>query len=56
MLILVSHSYIIVTEPSEYEPVEPTKSVEPMPGVQIVIEPEANQSKQLSIIPCTYLI
>ena len=55
-LILVSHSCIIVTEPSENEPVEPIESVEPVPGVQFVIEPEANQGKQLSIIPCTYLI
>ena len=56
MLILVSHSCIILTEPSENEPVEPTESVEPVPGVQFVIEPEANQGKQLSIIPCNYLI
>ena len=49
MLILVSHSCIIVTEPSEVEPVEPTGSVEPEPGVQFVVEPEVNQGKQLSI-------
>ena len=45
-----------VTEPSENEPVEPTESVEPETGVQFVVEPEVNQDKQLSIIPCTYLI
>jgi len=48
-LILASHSCIIVTEPSEVEPVEPTESVEPEPGVPFVVEPEANQGKQLSI-------
>ena len=41
-----SHSYIIVTESLENEPVEPTESV----------EPEANQGKQLSIILYSYLI
>ena len=51
-----SHSYIIVTESSEVEPVEPTESVEPEPGVQFVVEPETNQGKQLSMIPCFYLI
>ena len=50
------HSYIIVTEPSEVEPVEPVKSIEPEPGVQFVVGPEVNQGKQLSIIPYTYLI
>jgi len=55
-LILALHSCIIVTESSENEPVEPTESVEREPGVQFVVEPEANQGKQLSIIPCTYLI
>jgi len=55
-LILASHSSILVTEPSEVEPVEPTESVEPEPGVPFVVEPEVNQDKQLSIIPCTYLI
>jgi len=48
-LILASHSCIIVTEPSEVEPVEPTESVEPEPGVSFVVEPEVNQGKQLSI-------
>ena len=56
MLILASHSYIIVAESSEVEPVEPTESVEPEPGVQFVVEPEVNPGKQLNIIPCTYLI
>ena len=55
-LIFASHSCIIVTESSENEPVEPTESVEPEPGVQFVVESEANQGKQLSIIPCIYLI
>ena len=48
-LILASHSFIIVTEPSENEPVEPAESVEPEPGVPFVVEPEVNQAKQLSI-------
>ena len=51
-----SHSCIIVTKPSEVEPEEPTESIEPEPGVLFVVEPEVNQGKQLSIIPCTYLI
>ena len=51
-----SHSCIIVTESSENEPVEPTESVEPEPGVPFAVEPEASRGKQLSIIPCTYLI
>ena len=55
-LILASHSCIIVTEPSEVELVEHAESVEPEPGVPFVVEPEVNQGKQLSIIPCTYLI
>ena len=50
------HSCIIVTEPSEVEPMEPTESIEPEPEVQFVVEPEVNQGKQLSIIPCTFLI
>ena len=49
------HPCIIVTEPSEVEPVEPTESVEPEPGVQFVAEPEVNQGKQLSMIHCSYL-
>ena len=48
-LILASHSCIIVTEPSEVEPVEPTESVEPERGVPFMVEPEVNQVKQLSI-------
>ena len=51
-----SHSCILVTESSEVEPVEPTESVEPEPGVQFVAEPEVNQGKQLSMIPYSYLI
>ena len=51
-----SHSCIVVTEPSENEPVEPAESVEPEPGVQFVVEPEVNQGKQLNMIPCSYLI
>jgi len=50
-----SHSCVIVTEPSEVEPVEPTESVEPEPGVPFVVEPEVNQDKQLSMNPCSYL-
>ena len=48
-LILASHSCIIVTEPPEVEPVEPAEPVEPEPGVQLVVEPEVNPGKQLSI-------
>ena len=48
-LMHASHSCIIVTESSEVEPVEPTESLEPEPGVQFVVEPEVNQGKQLSI-------
>ena len=44
-----------MTESPEVESVEPTKP-EPEPGVQFVVEPEANQGKQLSMIPCSYLI
>ena len=55
-LIHASHSCIIVTESSENEPVEPAESVEPEPGVQFAVEPEANRGKQLSMIPCSYLI
>ena len=45
-----SHSCIIVSKPSEVEPVEPTESVEPESGAQFVVEPEVNQGKQLSMI------
>ena len=55
-LILASHSCIILTEPSENEPVEPAESVESEPGVPFVVESEANQGKQLSMIPYSYLI
>jgi hypothetical protein len=55
-LMHASHSCIIVTESSEIEPVEPTESAEPEPGVQFVVEPEVNQGKHLSMIPCSYLI
>ena len=48
-LILASHSCIIVTEPSENKPVEPAESVEPEFGVPLVVEPEVNPGKQLSI-------
>ena len=50
------HPCIIVTEPSEVEPVEPTESVEPEPGAPFVVESEVNPGKQLSMIPCSYLI
>ena len=50
-----SHSCIIVTQPSEVEPVEPTETVEPEPEVQFVVGPEVNQGKQLSMNPCSYL-
>ena len=55
-LILASHSCIIVTKPSEVEPVEPAESVEPEPGVPFVVESEVNPGKQLSMIPYSYLI
>ena len=56
ILMHTSHSCIIVTEPSEVEPVEPAESVEPEPGVQFVAKPEVNRGKQLSMNPCSYLI
>jgi len=56
MLMYVSPSCMLVTEPSEVEPVEPTESVEPELGVPFAVEPEINQGKQLSMIPCSYLI
>ena len=55
-LTLASHSCILVTEPPEVEPVEPAESVEPEPGIPFVVEPEVNPGKQLSMIPCSYLI
>ena len=45
-----------MTELSEVEPVELAESVEPKPGVQFAVEPEANQDKQLSMNPHSYLI
>jgi hypothetical protein len=51
MLMHAFHSYIIVTETLENEPVEPAETVEPEPGVEFVVEPEENQGKQLSMIP-----
>ena len=46
--IALTHAFvscIIVTEPSEVEPVEPVESVEPEPGVPFAIEPGVNQGK-----------
>ena len=48
-LILASHSCILVTEPSENEPVEHAESVEAEPGIPFVVESEVNPGKQLSI-------
>jgi hypothetical protein len=48
-LIHALHSCILVTGPSENEPVEPAESVEPEPGVPFVVESEVNPGKQLSI-------
>jgi hypothetical protein len=45
-----THSCILVTETPENEPIEPTKIVEPEPGVEFMVEPEDNQGKQLSMI------
>ena len=47
---------MIVTDLSEVEPVEPTESVEPEPGVPFAVESEVIQGKQLSMIPYSYLI
>ena len=55
ILVHTSHSCIIVIETPESEPVETAESVEPEPGVEFLVEPEENQGKQLSMIPCTYL-
>ena len=49
MLILASHSCVLVTGPSENEPVEPAEPVELEPGVPFVVESEVNPGKQLSI-------
>jgi hypothetical protein len=43
------HSCIIVTETSVNKPVEPAETVKPEPGVEFVIEPEENISKQLGM-------
>ena len=40
ILMHASLSCIIVTEPSEKEPIEPVEVVEPKPGVEFVLEPE----------------
>ena len=50
MLILVSHSCIIVTEPSEVEPVEPTESVEPESEIPFVVESEVNLTRCLALL------
>jgi hypothetical protein len=42
-----------VIKTPENEPVEPTETAEPKPGVEFVVEPEENQGKQLSMIPFT---
>ena len=39
-----SHSCIIVTEPSEVEPVEPTETVEPEPGVSSWSDPKLTKA------------
>ena len=44
-----------MTETLESEPVELAESVEPEPGVEFLVEPEENQGKQLSMIPCAYV-
>ena len=43
-------------ESPEIESVEPTEPVEPEPGVPFVVESKVNPGKQLSMIPCSYLI
>ena len=50
------YSCILVTQPSENEPVEPTESIEPEPMIEFVVQPEENQSKQLSMISYAYFI
>ena len=44
MLMHSSHSCIIVTEPSEVEPVEPTETVEPEPGVSSWSDPKLTKA------------
>jgi hypothetical protein len=51
ILMHTSHSRIIVTETPEDEPIEPAETVEAEPGAELVVEPEDNQGKQLSMIP-----
>jgi hypothetical protein len=41
---------ILLTETPENKPIEPTKTIEPEPGVEFIVEPEENQGKQLSMI------
>ena len=53
-LMHISHSCIILAETLESEPVEPAESVEPEPDIEFLDEPEENQGKQLSMIPCGY--
>jgi len=50
------HSCILVTKTLENEPVEPTESIEPEPMIEFVVQPEENQSKQLSMISYAYFI
>jgi hypothetical protein len=45
-----------VTKTLENEPVEPTESIEPEPMIEFVVQPEENQSKQLSMISYAYFI
>jgi hypothetical protein len=46
ILMHASHSYITVIETPENELVEPAATVEPEPGVEFIVEPEENQSKE----------
>ena len=54
-LMHASYSCVLVTEPSEVEPVEPTESVELEPEFPFTVEPEASRGKQLSMNSCSYL-
>jgi hypothetical protein len=36
------HSSILVTETPENEPIKPAETVEPKPGVELLVEPEEN--------------
>ena len=42
------------SENEHVEPTEPAESIVPEPDDKFVVEPEANQCKQLNIIPCTH--